>query len=554
MTPGFHLQRHEIYFHLDMATITINHITIMIYKISITMKTNQQRKSSSLQTKFNPCFYFAQGLFQFPEQAFCFSDFPIYHNALRSCQAFTAYKGGYKTSKLLPFDSDSFQMKIDNCASKCITNNLSDFQTLPDPVSLNITGVGGNILCTHIGTVNWTIEDDQGMQHAFIIPGTNYAPQAPHHLLSPQHWSQTANDHHPTTNGTWCATYSDHIILHWSQCKFMRTIPLDRSTNTATLYSAAGLTAATALCNQLIHFSPAAYAHLIPTEELDTHEQAICNEDTFPELQNGSPLELHNTSTKLLPSLDNSETLQSPPSEWLNMNFMDETSPLKDQQMESQTTSTQDLWTHWHQRLGHLSKVRMKTMAIEGRIPKQLATCEIPLCPSCIAGKSIRKPWRFKGKPLKITTSVTSPGQWVHVDQLESPTPGFIGQIKSPNLTNHRYHVTTIFVDAYTDFTFIWNQTSTNAEQTIAAKQAFERFASSNNVLIRHYHADNGRFAEPTFVNNINCKGQTISFSGVGAHHQNGVAERRIRDLQDSARAMMIHAYQRWPDAINVHL
>jgi hypothetical protein len=40
----------------------------------------------------------------------------------------------------------------------------------------------------------------------------------------------------------------------------------------------------------------------------------------------------------------------------------------------------------------------------------------------------------------------------------------------------------------------------------------------------------------------------------VGAHHQNGVAERRIRDLQDSARAMMIHAYRRWPDAINVNL
>jgi hypothetical protein len=416
-----------------MVTITINYITIMIYKISIIMTTNQQRKSSSLQAKFNPCFYFAQDLFKFPEQAYGFRDFPTYHNALRSCQAFTAYKGGYKTSKLQPFDSDSFQIKIDNCASKCITNTLSDFHT---PVSLNITGVGGNILCTHIGTVNWTIEDDQGMRHAFIILVTIYAPQAPHCLLSPQHWSQTANDHHPTTNGTWCATYSDHIILHWSQCKFMRTIPLDRSTNTATLYSAAGLTAATALCNQLIHFSPAAYAPLIPREEVDTHEQDVCNEDTFPELQNGSPLELHNTSTNLLPSLDNSETLQSPPSEWLNMNFMDETSPSKIQRMESQTTSTQDLWTHSHQRLGHLSKVRMKTMAIEGRIPKQLAACEIPLCPSCVAGKSIRKPWRFKGKPLKITTSVTSPGQWVHVAQLESPTPGFIGQIKSPNLTN----------------------------------------------------------------------------------------------------------------------
>jgi hypothetical protein len=71
------------------------------------------------------------------------------------------------------------------------------------------------------------------MSHTFIIPGSIYAPQAPHRLLSPQHWSQAANDNHPTTNGTWCATYSDHIILYWSQCNSKRTISLDRSTNTA---------------------------------------------------------------------------------------------------------------------------------------------------------------------------------------------------------------------------------------------------------------------------------------------------------------------------------
>jgi hypothetical protein len=320
------------------------------------------------------------------------------------------------------------------------------------------------------------------------------------------------------------------------------------------LYTAAGFTAATALCNNLIHYSPAAYAHLIPSEEFNFKELTEGDEDMIPELQNGSPLEPHNTSTALLPNLDNTDTSTSSPSEWLNMNFQDEASPPEDQQAESQPPSPQNLWTYWHQRLGHLSKVRMQAMAIEGRLPKQLATCEVPLCPSCIAGKSTRRPWRSKGKPSKVTKSITAPGQWVHVDQLESPTPGFIGQMKSPNLTTHRYRVATIFVDSYSDFTFIWNQTSTNAEQTLGAKQAFERFASANNVHIHHYHADNGRFAEPTFVNEINSKGQAISFSGVGAHHQNGVAERRIRDLQDSARAMLIHAYRRWPNAISVNL
>jgi hypothetical protein len=48
--------------------------------------------------------------------------------------------------------------------------------------------------------------------------------------------------------------------------------------------------------------------------------------------------------------------------------------------------------------------------------------------------------------------------------------------------------------------------------------------------------------------------GQTVSFYGVGAHHQNGIVEKRIRDLQDLARASLIHAIRRWPDAITTHL
>jgi hypothetical protein len=40
----------------------------------------------------------------------------------------------------------------------------------------------------------------------------------------------------------------------------------------------------------------------------------------------------------------------------------------------------------------------------------------------------------------------------------------------------------------------------------------------------------------------------------VNAHHQNGKAEKRIRDLQDQARTSIIYAKQRWPMAISVNL
>jgi hypothetical protein len=47
---------------------------------------------------------------------------------------------------------------------------------------------------------------------------------------------------------------------------------------------------------------------------------------------------------------------------------------------------------------------------------------------------------------------------------------------------------------------------------------------------------------------------QTINFPGVGAHHQKGIAEKRIGDLQRWATTLLLHAQRRWPDAISIHL
>jgi hypothetical protein len=85
------------------------------------------------------------------------------------------------------------------------------------------------------------------------------------------------------------------------------------------------------------------------------------------------------------------------------------------------------------------------------------------------------------------------------VDQLESPTPGFVGQIKGW-LTTKRYRAATVFVDHFSGLTFIYCQFSTNAEETVNAKKAFEAYAALQGVSIRHYHADNGRFAETKWL------------------------------------------------------
>jgi Reverse transcriptase (RNA-dependent DNA polymerase) len=118
--------------------------------------------------------------------------------------------------------------------------------------------------------------------------------------------------------------------------------------------------------------------------------------------------------------------------------------------------------------------------------------------------------------------------------------------------TKERYNCATVFVDHYSDVSFVHLQGSLSGDETLEAKQAFEHW--SHNITIKHYHADNGRFAETKFLAAVAAAGQTISFCGVNAHFQNGKAERRIRTLQDLGRTQLLHAMARWPVAISTHL
>jgi hypothetical protein len=73
-------------------------------------------------------------------------------------------------------------------------------------------------------------------------------------------------------------------------------------------------------------------------------------------------------------------------------------------------------------------------------------------------------------------------------------------------------------------------------------------------VRIQHYHTDNGRFADNSFINAVKKQQQTISFCGVNDHFKNGIAEKRIRYLQEQARTMILHAKSRWHKVVSIHL
>jgi hypothetical protein len=64
---------------------------------------------------------------------------------------------------------------------------------------------------------------------------------------------------------------------------------------------------------------------------------------------------------------------------------------------------------------------------------------------------------------------------------------------------------------------------------------------------IKAYHSDNRTFAAANFQEHCNQQQQKFSFSGVGAKHQNGIAEWSIKTVAQWARANMLHLATHWP-------
>jgi hypothetical protein len=208
----------------------------------------------------------------------------------------------------------------------------------------------------------------------------------------------------------------------------------------------------------------------------------------------------------------------------------------------------------WHYRLGHLPFVQLKQLAKNGEIPTKLAKTTPPRCAGCLFGAMTKVPWRTKGSESgKQVFKATRPGQVVSVDQMESTQPGFMGQLKG-KLTTQRYKAATVFVDHFSGLRYIHMMTSTSSNETIKAKLAFEQFAANHFVNIEHYHADNGRFADNAFIDHCSARQQRLTYCGVNAHFQNGLAERAIRGITEDGRKQLLHAMARWPEAVDLAL
>jgi hypothetical protein len=228
------------------------------------------------------------------------------------------------------------------------------------------------------------------------------------------------------------------------------------------------------------------------------------------------------------------------------------------EEVNQNLTPGQKCLLRWHFRLGHVAASVVKWMAQRGLLGSEskiiAATKDLPKCGTCQYAKQARRSTETTvtrmrdGKEGALKDSITEPGQGTAIDQFEVIKRGRLfstyGKEKAPD----KYTGGTIFVDIATGRVRCYFQHSLDADATVSSKLKYERESAESGVMVQSYHADNGVFTAQRFQVELIKEGQTIKLSGVGAHHQNAIAERAIRTVVTKARVLLLHAMLRWPD------
>ena len=179
-------------------------------------------------------------------------------------------------------------------------------------------------------------------------------------------------------------------------------------------------------------------------------------------------------------------------------------------------------------------------------------SCAAPMCTACLLAKQKLRATGSKAVQDRESSVLSrehlEPGDCVSVDQYISGTKGRLATSKGKEKDTFKFQGGMLAVDHASGAIFIKHQVSLRGGETLQAKRSFEQWARDAGVKIKAYHTDNGIFAGHDWKEDCALHEQELSFSGVGAKHQNGVAERAIGTCVTWARAMIIHSVIHWPE------
>ena len=233
----------------------------------------------------------------------------------------------------------------------------------------------GILSATHRGMIKWHLKDDNGLVHVMVIKGAYFIPEADTRILSPQHLPQQAEDHYLSEEGTSALTTRKTITLFWSQRCFVKTVPLDPSTNVGLTTTESSAWSFRALCATVTvpeTVQPNIFTiHIIPDEDDDESFQ--------PEDPVESPSPEENHQGKPLPQAEDSMAA-GPQSTLIDLGPITHVIP---EDQEPTSLDPHDELLRWHYRLRHLPFDHIKQLALRGQLPKRLLASKKPFCLAC---------------------------------------------------------------------------------------------------------------------------------------------------------------------------
>jgi hypothetical protein len=229
---------------------------------------------------------------------------------------------------------------------------------------------------------------------------------------------------------------------------------------------------------------------------------------------------------------------------------------LADPMNSNVTAEEKELLTiHW--RLGHPGFQLIQKLIQQKCIHTRLSgagKCRPPTCSACLLAKMTRKgadvshEVKDPKKEMSLKRDDLKPGDCVSIDQYESRIRGRLPTSRGNEPAHTRYCGGTIFADHASGYLSVQHQVTLGGSDTVRSKRAFAQECREYQVGVERYHGDNGVFKPEVFIESLESKGQTIDFSGTGAHHQNGVAKRSVKTATERARTLMVHAAIHWPE------
>lgn len=415
---------------------------------------------------------------------------------------------------------------IDTGASKGLTPFCSDFISYRE-MSSKITGIGSQSTVVGVGTVCWTIID-QNQKIVTIETEAYHVPSAKIRLYSPQH--------------DFCSKKSGYLLVDSNQVKLR--LPHQQTTVSFPIHS----------------FSSLPLMLLDPTTG-DPNRALLLEEDFSGSIYVTSDHTLDHVpfEATITPDETSKDSILCAITDEKNINL----------------TQPQLELLLWHYRLGHISMHHIQRLMhhqkpldnqeLENELDypavictrhKGTQTCITPKCAACILGKM-----ESIGTGTSTSSGLTrgkfrrddmEPGKTVSMDQYIVTIKG--RTLRTAAKENMKFNGGTIFVDHASGKIFNYNQISLRTGETLVGKRILEQEADKIGFKVKGFLANNGVFTSDEFRNDMQRKQQTINFSGVGAHHQNGIAERNIKTISYFARSQLIHAALRWPNQHDLEL